>query len=63
MDELIAVDDDDYVEKAKSLIFDKNLNEKYGEKLRDNALKSPLFDTDKFTKNFENLITEIFHKN
>ena len=63
MDELIAIDDDDYVEKAKSLIFDKNHNEKYGEKLRDNALKSPLFDTDKFTKNFENLITEIFHKN
>ena len=28
MDELIAIDDDD-CEKAKSLIFDKNHNEKY----------------------------------
>ncbi len=63
MDELIAIDDNDYVEKAKSLIFDKKFNEKYGEKLRNKALKSPLFDTDKFTKNFENLITEIVHKN
>ena len=62
MDEIIAINDDDYVEKAKSLILDKNLNEKYGEKLRDNAIKSPLFDTDKFTKNFENLIIKIFHK-
>ena len=60
MDELIASDDDDYVAKAKSLISDKKLNEKYGIKLRDKALKSPLFDTDKFVKDFENLIYEIY---
>jgi len=60
MDELIASDDDDYVTKAKSLISEKKLNEKYGIKLRDKALKSPLFDTDKFVKDFENLIYEIY---
>ena len=60
MDELIASDDDDYVAKAKSLISDKKLNEKFGIKLRDKALKSPLFDTDKFVKDFENLIYEIY---
>ena len=60
MDELIASDDDDFVAKAKSLISDKKLNEKYGIKLRDKALKSPLFDTDKFVKDFENLIYEIY---
>ena len=63
MDQLIANDEDDYVEKAKSLIFDKKLNEKYGVKLRDKALKSPLFDTNKFTKNFENLIFDVYQKN
>ena len=63
MDQLIANDEDDYVEKAKSLIFDKKLNEKYGVKLRDKALKSPLFDTNKFTKNFENLIFDIYQNN
>ena len=60
MDELIASDDDDYVAKAKSLISEKKLNEKYGIKLRDKALKSPLFDTDKFVKDFENLIYQIY---
>ena len=60
MDELIASDDDDYVAKAKSLIFEKKFNEKYGIKLREKALKSPLFDTDKFVKDFENLIYEIY---
>ena len=63
MDQLIANNEDDYVEKAKSLIFDNKLNEKYGVKLRDKALKSPLFDTDKFTKNFENLIVDIYQTN
>ena len=38
----------------------EKLNEKYGIKLRDKALKSPLFDTDKFVKDFENLIYEIY---
>ena len=50
----------DYVAKDKSLIFEKKFNEKYGIKLRDKALKSPLFDTDKFVKDFENLIYEIY---
>jgi len=63
MDELIAINDDDYVEKAKSLISNNRLNEKYGIKLREKALNSPLFDTNKFTKNFESLINEIYKKN
>ena len=61
MDHLIANDDNDYVNIAKSLISDnKLLNDQYGIKLREKALMSPLFDTKKFTKNFEKLIKKVY---
>ena len=37
----------------------KNLKEKYGINLRNKALASPLFDTDQFTKDFENLLIKV----
>ena len=51
--ELIASDKDDYFKKAIALQESKNLNQIFGNKLRDKALASPLFDTKSFTKEFE----------
>ena len=63
MDNLIGKDDHDYLNIAISLSKDPNLKENYGEKLRKKALSSPLFDTDQFTRDFEELITEVYNKN
>ena len=63
MDNLIGKDDHDYLNIAISLSKDPNLKEIYGEKLRKKALSSPLFDTDQFTRDFEELITEVYNKN
>ncbi len=63
MDNLIAKDDDDYLNIAISLSKDSNLKEIYGGKLRARALSSPLFNTDQFTRDFEELITEVYNKN
>lgn len=62
MEHLIAADDEDYIKKAKSLILENNLSKDYGLKLRQKALSSPLFDTNNFSKNFENLMKEVFGK-
>ena len=62
MDNLIGKDDHDYLNIAISLSKDPNLKEIYGEKLRKNALSSPLFNTDQFTRDFEELITEVYNK-
>ena len=62
MSELIANDDEDYMQKALDLKKENNLNEKYGINLRNKALASPLFDTDQFTKDFENLLIEVNQK-
>ena len=63
MDNLIAKDDHDYLNIAISLTKDFKLNEKYGENLRKKALSSPLFNTDQFTRDFEELITKVYNKN
>jgi predicted O-linked N-acetylglucosamine transferase (SPINDLY family) len=63
MDNLIAKDDHDYLNIAISLTKDLKLNEKYGENLRKKALSSPLFNTDQFTRDFEELITKVYNKN
>ena len=63
MDNLIAKDDDDYLNIAISLSKVSNLKEIYGRKLRARALSSPLFNTDQFTRDFEELITEVYNKN
>lgn len=59
MEHLIALDDEDYVNKANSLRTENNIIEVYGEKLRNKVLMSPLFDTDSFTKDFEDLLKKV----
>ena len=63
MDNLIAHDDEDYFNKAISLTRKKDIDNTYGINLRNKALSSPLFDTDQFTKDFEELITNVYKKN
>tara|TARA_B100001564_G_scaffold338329_1_gene330075 strand:- start:4 stop:1671 length:1668 start_codon:yes stop_codon:yes gene_type:complete len=63
MNDLIANDDEDYLNKAISLTKIKDLYKSYGINLRNKALSSPLFDTDQFTKDFEELITNVYKKN
>ena len=59
--DLIAADYDDYVDKAINFTKDKNLLEKInGDTLREISLNSHLFDTSKFTINFEKKLEEIF---
>ena len=59
VENLIADDDEDYIKKANALKLEKNLSSKYGLSLREKALKSPLFDTDTFVKDFENLLKKV----
>ncbi len=56
MPELIAEDKEDYVKKAKELVSDINALKNIRKNLRDRALKSPLFDGERFAKNFEDAI-------
>lgn len=63
MNHLIADNDDDYIKKAGELKIKKNLSETYGLKLRQKALSSPLFDTETFVRDFENLLKEVINKN
>ena len=52
IENFVAIDLDDYVEKA--VFYSKNINEleKVRKQLFDGLLKTPLFDTKKFSKNF-----------
>ena len=63
MDDLIANDDEDYFNKAISLTQNKDLDKSYGINLRNKALSSPLFDTVQFTKDFEELIINVYKNN
>ena len=63
MNDLIANDDEDYLNKAISLTKIKDLYKSYGINLRNKALSSPVFDTVQFTKDFEELITNVYRKN
>ena len=59
--DFIAVDYEDYINKAINFTKDKNLLEKInGNTLREISLNSHLFDTSKFTINFEKKLEEIF---
>ena len=58
--DLIAVDYEDYINKAINFTKDKNLLEKINGKHYEKFLNSHLFDTSKFTINFEKKLEEIF---
>ena len=59
MEDMIAENESDYIDKAISCIDNKNFTERNGIYLRKKALSSPLFDTDTFANNFCNLIKEL----
>ena len=64
LDNMIANNIDEYI--AKAIDFSKNkkkLEKISGENLRSIILNSPLFDTDDFTKNFEDLLINLVEKN
>ena len=61
--ELIASDKEDYFKKAIDLQNNQNLNKIFGNKLRDKALASPLFDTNSFTKEFEKNMISLMSSN
>ena len=61
LNEFIASTEDDYIKKAIKFSNDKNLLKNInGNFLRDISLRSPLFDTTKFTNNIENKLEEIY---
>ena len=59
MEEMIADNEFDYIDKAVSIINDKSFTERNGVNLRKKALSSALFDTNTFANNFCNLIKEL----
>ena len=59
MKDLIANNYEEYISIAKNLKQDHELHLKNGNSLRERALKSALFDTKSFAKDFEKLIRDI----
>ena len=58
---LIANNSEDYINKATNFAKNKKLLNKFnGNLLRNNSLNSPLFDTSKFTFNFEKKMEDIY---
>ena len=62
LDNFIANDSEDYIKKAKDFKNNNNFENHFGLKLREKAINSPLFDTEKFSVDFQNLMKEIFKK-
>ena len=59
LDDLIAENENDYIEKAISLTKNKKVLD-LRKSIYDNALKSPLFDKKRFSKQFFGLIEKIY---
>ena len=59
LDYLISSDTDDYIKKAIFLAQDKDKLKQLKEKLFDEILSTPLFDSKKFTKNFEQSMLDV----
>ncbi len=59
MEHLIAKDEDDYVSKAVSLSSERDKYINLRKSLFKDAIKSPLFDGNKFTENFFKLLKEV----
>ena len=56
LDDFIGQDEEDYLKKALLIKSRNQIDELYRNKLRENALKSYLFDVERFAKDFTNLI-------
>ena len=61
LDELICLSNNDYNKKAVSISEDVNKIISLRKIIFDNALKSPLFDKKKFSKNFYNSLENIYN--
>ena len=59
MKDLISLNDLDYINKAVNLANDKDRLVMIRKKIYKDAIKSPLFNTDKFREDFFNLIKKI----
>ena len=60
MPNFIALNNKDYYNKAIKLTSDLEALEKLRFSLREKALSSPLFNTDKFTKDFSNVLKKVW---
>jgi|TARA_B110000037_G_scaffold139196_1_gene157434 predicted O-linked N-acetylglucosamine transferase (SPINDLY family) len=61
LDYLIASNIDEYIQKAINLSDNKKKLIELRKQLYDRVLSTPLFDTQRFSKNFNNLLLDIFH--
>ena len=59
LDYFIAKDKNDYIEKALNIANNKDQLIKYRQIIYDNILSTPLFDSKKFTENFQNLLKSL----
>ena len=59
MEELIASDEDDYIKKAVNLATNKNYLVRIRKKIYNEAITSPLFNADKFSRDFFNLVKKL----
>ena len=59
MTELVADNEDDYINKAVNVANDKNLLLNLRKKVFSNTMVSPLFDVKKFSSDFYNLIDRL----
>ena len=59
MEELIASDEDDYIKKAVNLAANKNYLTSIRKKIYNDAITSPLFNVDKFSRVFFNLVKKL----
>ena len=61
MDELIVKNNTEYEEKALFIAKNKNYLKELKYRLNQNKLKSPLFDSEKFTRNLEKLYLKLIN--
>lgn len=61
LNELIAENEEDYVLKASNLAQDKIYLSKISKKIYTSCASSPLFDTQRFSKNFFKLLKEVYN--
>ena len=59
LENLIANNEDDYIDKALSIKKENKIDQKYKQNLRSEALKSCLFDTETFAKDFGSLLKSL----
>ena len=59
LENFIANNKDDYIDKALSIKKENKIDQKYKHNLRSNALESCLFDTEKFAKDFGSLLKSL----